>query len=119
MSVPRTPVPRRGGRRSWRIWPLIDPIAGRAHCRYVDEGVRREPLLGARSSSSWRSADRATMNEPPTSEGPTIEPEEKTMIKLFGHPASTCTRKVLTALAETQTPYEFCLVDLTKGEHKQ
>jgi glutathione S-transferase len=41
------------------------------------------------------------------------------MIKLFGHPASTCTRKVLTALAETETPYEFSLVDLAKGEHKQ
>jgi glutathione S-transferase len=41
------------------------------------------------------------------------------MIKLFGHPMSTCTRKVLTALAETDTPYELSLVDLGKGEHKQ
>lgn len=41
------------------------------------------------------------------------------MIKLFGHPISTCTRKVLTALAETETPYEMNLVDLGKGEHKQ
>jgi glutathione S-transferase len=41
------------------------------------------------------------------------------MIKLFGHPMSTCTRKVLTALAETATPYELTLVDFAKGEHKQ
>ncbi len=41
------------------------------------------------------------------------------MIKLYGHPGSTCTRKVLTALSETNTPYELSLVDLAKGEHKQ
>jgi glutathione S-transferase len=40
------------------------------------------------------------------------------MIKLFGHPASTCTRKVLMTLAETSVPYEFTLVDFAKGEHK-
>ena len=41
------------------------------------------------------------------------------MIQLFGHPVSTCTRKVLTVLAETNTPYELTVVELTKGEHKQ
>ena len=41
------------------------------------------------------------------------------MIKLYGHPMSTCTRKVLTVLAETNTPYEMTVVDLGKGEHKQ
>jgi glutathione S-transferase len=41
------------------------------------------------------------------------------MIKLFGHPASTCTRKVLFTLHETSTPYELVLVDFAKGEHKQ
>jgi glutathione S-transferase len=41
------------------------------------------------------------------------------MIKLYGHPMSTCTRKVLTVLAETNTPYEMNLVDFAKGEHKQ
>lgn len=41
------------------------------------------------------------------------------MIKVYGHPVSTCTRKVLTALAETNTPYELQIVDLGKGEHKQ
>ncbi|HVW30482.1 MAG TPA: glutathione binding-like protein [Polyangiaceae bacterium] len=40
-------------------------------------------------------------------------------MKIFGHPGSTCTRKVLMTLAETQTPYEFILVELGKGEHKQ
>lgn len=40
------------------------------------------------------------------------------MIKLYGNPLSTCTRKVLTTLAETKTPYEFIVVDFGKGEHK-
>jgi glutathione S-transferase len=39
-------------------------------------------------------------------------------MKLFAHPASTCSRKVLTALLETNTAYEFELVDFAKGEHK-
>ena len=40
------------------------------------------------------------------------------MITLYGNPASTCTRKVLTTLAETNTPYQMVVVDMTKGEHK-
>jgi glutathione S-transferase len=40
-------------------------------------------------------------------------------MKIFGHPMSTCTRKVLMTLAETNTPYEFVMVDFAKGEHKQ
>jgi glutathione S-transferase len=40
------------------------------------------------------------------------------MIKLFGHPMSTCTRKVLFTLHETNTPYELTTVDFAKGEHK-
>lgn len=39
-------------------------------------------------------------------------------MKVYGHPLSTCTRKVLTTLAEKDAPHEFVLVDLTKGEHK-
>jgi glutathione S-transferase len=41
------------------------------------------------------------------------------MLKIFGHPMSTCTRKVLMTLAETSTPYEFTLVDFATGEHKK
>jgi glutathione S-transferase len=41
------------------------------------------------------------------------------MLKIFGHPASTCTRKVLMTLHETKTPYELTVVDFAKGEHKQ
>jgi glutathione S-transferase len=41
------------------------------------------------------------------------------MIKVYGHPVSTCTRKVLIALAETNTPYELSVIDFAKGEHKQ
>jgi glutathione S-transferase len=40
-------------------------------------------------------------------------------MKLYGHPMSTCTRKVLTVLAEKNSEAEFVLVDLMKGEHKQ
>jgi glutathione S-transferase len=41
------------------------------------------------------------------------------MLTLFGHPMSTCTRKVLMTLAETNTPYEMQVVDFAKGEHKK
>lgn len=37
---------------------------------------------------------------------------------LYGHPASTCTRKVLTTLAEKNATYELSLVDFAKNEHK-
>lgn len=40
------------------------------------------------------------------------------MIKVYGHPMSTCTRKVLTTLVETNTPYESISLDFAKGEHK-
>jgi glutathione S-transferase len=40
-------------------------------------------------------------------------------MKIFGHPASTCTRKVLMTLNETKTPFELVLVDFAKGEHKE
>lgn len=39
-------------------------------------------------------------------------------ITLFGHPMSTCTRKVLTVLAEKGVHYHFELVDLMTGQHK-
>src|SRR5580700_11256719 len=41
------------------------------------------------------------------------------MLKLFGHPRSTCTRKVLMTLAETNLPFEMTVIDFAKGEHKQ
>ena len=40
------------------------------------------------------------------------------MLKVYGHPMSTCTRKVLTTLAEKGQEFEFVLVDITKGEQK-
>src|SRR5262245_37977023 len=40
-------------------------------------------------------------------------------MKIYGHPMSTCTRKVLTVLAEKGHEAEFVLVDLLKGEQKQ
>jgi|HubBroStandDraft_1064217.scaffolds.fasta_scaffold175800_2 glutathione S-transferase len=40
-------------------------------------------------------------------------------MKLFGHPVSTCTRKVLATAYETQTAFDFVVVDFAKGEHKQ
>jgi glutathione S-transferase len=41
------------------------------------------------------------------------------MIQLYGHPFSTCTRKVLTVLAETNTPYAMNVIDFGTNEHKQ
>lgn len=40
-------------------------------------------------------------------------------MKIFGHPMSTCTRKVLTTCVETNTPYELETVDFGVGAHKQ
>lgn len=40
-------------------------------------------------------------------------------MKVYGHPMSTCTRKVLTTLIETGTPFDVVLLDFAKGEHKQ
>lgn len=40
------------------------------------------------------------------------------MIQLFGNPVSTCTRKVLTALLETSTPYQLNVIDFSQREHK-
>ena len=40
------------------------------------------------------------------------------MLKIFGHPMSTCTRKVLMTLAEDDVPHEMNVVDFAKGEHK-
>ncbi|HVY44597.1 MAG TPA: glutathione S-transferase N-terminal domain-containing protein [Minicystis sp.] len=40
-------------------------------------------------------------------------------MKVYGHPLSTCTRKVLITLAEKEARHDFSTVDLTKGEHKQ
>jgi glutathione S-transferase len=41
------------------------------------------------------------------------------MLKIFGHPASTCTRKVLMTLAETRTPYELVTVEFATHDHKK
>jgi glutathione S-transferase len=40
-------------------------------------------------------------------------------MKLYGHPMSTCTRKVLATLAEKGQEAEFVLVDIMKGDQKQ
>lgn len=39
-------------------------------------------------------------------------------MKVYGHPMSTCTRKVLTVLAEKGHEAQFQLVDIMKGEQK-
>ncbi len=41
------------------------------------------------------------------------------MLKIFGHPVSTCTRKVLFSLNELGTPFELVTVDIMAGAHKQ
>ena len=37
-------------------------------------------------------------------------------MKVYGHPGSTCTRKVLTTLAEKHHPFELVTVDIMKGQ---
>ena len=39
-------------------------------------------------------------------------------MKLYGHPLSSCTRKVLMALGEKGKSADFVLVDLFAGEHR-
>lgn len=41
------------------------------------------------------------------------------MLNIFGHPMSTCTRKVLCTLAEKGTPFELTTIDFATGQHKQ
>ncbi|CCM05619.1 uncharacterized protein FIBRA_07848 [Fibroporia radiculosa] len=40
------------------------------------------------------------------------------VLKLYGFPLSTCTRRVALVLKEKNVPYELVPVDLTKNEHK-
>ena len=40
------------------------------------------------------------------------------MLKVYGFPGSTCTRKVLCTLHEKGAAFEFVNVDITKGEQK-
>ena len=40
-------------------------------------------------------------------------------MKIYGHPVSTCTRKVLMTLHETNTPFELQVIDFAVGAHKQ
>ncbi|KAH8748774.1 thioredoxin-like protein [Hyaloscypha sp. PMI_1271] len=40
------------------------------------------------------------------------------VLKIYGHPTSTCTQRVLFTLEELGAHYELCLIDMPKGEHK-
>jgi glutathione S-transferase len=44
--------------------------------------------------------------------------ERRTSMKVYGHPGSTCTQKVLFLLAEKGVDAEFVLVDIMKGASK-
>jgi glutathione S-transferase len=41
------------------------------------------------------------------------------VLKLYGHPFSTCTKRVMTVLEETKLPYEVISVDIMGGAHKK
>ncbi len=45
--------------------------------------------------------------------------KEKTMMKVYGHPASAGTRLVLMALAEKKVEHELVILEFAKGHHKQ
>lgn len=40
------------------------------------------------------------------------------VLKLYGSPMSTCTKRVAVVLHEKQVPFEMIPVDYAKGEHK-
>jgi len=40
------------------------------------------------------------------------------VLKIYGHPISTCTRRVITVCNEKNVPFELVTVDLSKREHK-
>ncbi|KAK7044189.1 hypothetical protein VNI00_007909 [Paramarasmius palmivorus] len=40
------------------------------------------------------------------------------VLKFYGHPNTTCSRRVATILYEMRIPYEFYFVDIAKGEQK-
>ncbi|KAF9544698.1 hypothetical protein CPC08DRAFT_594366, partial [Agrocybe pediades] len=40
------------------------------------------------------------------------------VLKLYGHPISTCTHRVAVVLHEKQVPFSFHLIDMARGEHK-
>jgi glutathione S-transferase len=40
------------------------------------------------------------------------------VLKLYGHPVSTCTKRVATVFHEKNIPFEFYTVDFAKAEHK-
>jgi glutathione S-transferase len=47
---------------------------------------------------------------------PELEPNM--VMKLYGAAHFTCTKRVVTILKETNTPYELIVVDFAAGEHK-
>ncbi|KZP02985.1 thioredoxin-like protein [Athelia psychrophila] len=40
------------------------------------------------------------------------------VLKLYGSPISTCTKRVAVVLKEKNVPFEFIAIDFRKGEHK-
>ena len=40
------------------------------------------------------------------------------VLRLFGHRFSGCTKRAAIVFHEKKVPFEFVLIDLTKGEHK-
>jgi len=40
------------------------------------------------------------------------------LLKIYGSPLSTCTRRVAIVLKEKEVPYEVITIDFAKGEHK-
>jgi glutathione S-transferase len=40
------------------------------------------------------------------------------VLKLYGNPGSTCTKRIAVVLYEKKIPFELHVIDFTKGEHK-
>ncbi|MEO6602550.1 MAG: glutathione S-transferase N-terminal domain-containing protein, partial [Polyangiaceae bacterium] len=84
----------------------------------------RDALRGAVCAQGAPPSSRTCLESAPNQPRPAVGRSGRgrdslRAMKIYGHPASTCTRKVLMTLNETNTPYELLLVDFAKGEHKQ
>jgi hypothetical protein len=86
----------------------------------VEEGRRGlGSPQGQRSRLNAHPTHRAGPRGPHEPAAAREDKENIAMLKIYGNPMSTCTRKVLMTLAETNTPFEMTVVDFSKGEHKQ
>src|SRR5579883_1276415 len=90
-----------------------------------DTAARARPTRGACVQVRWRypRARSSPATRPPAAASQAVGAAsggntQEVSMKLYGHPISTCTRKVLFTAQEKGHKLELVVVDLAKGEHK-